>query len=139
MAKKVNIAGKRIKIKPMSAEKGLNAIVEFARVLDKAMPYLGNMADSSRRIRVFSLVRMVAEIEELPDMLFNVVSLSTEISVGVLKEEATVKELLDVMAVVIKINNWNEFWATAYSLRIVDGEGVVQWAVARIQNWAVRN
>lgn len=128
---KIKIANQKLDIKPLKAREGLKAIHEFTKIIMDASPYLALLSERPRVIRAATFAKMVNEVNGFDDFIFNIVSLSTGIDVDVLEKDATLKELLDVFMLTIKINDWDAYWKIAYSLRVTDRESLMAWVYSK--------
>lgn len=135
---RVKIAGQSIRIRPMNAKAGLAAVIQFSSVMNQSIPYLMNLADKQRSIRLLALGGLLKDVEEIPDIIFEIVSLSTGLSRYELEHEATLKELFMAFGVTMKVNDWTKFWSAAYSLQIVNKQTTVAWAMSSLQRLVAR-
>jgi len=129
---KVKLLGRKITIKPMAAEEGLKTVIELSRMLYDAVPNLRLLADRQRSVRLLALFSLLKNTPYLPDTIFHVVNLGTGIPLIQLREEATLKEILAALSVIIRVNNWDDLWVAAASLQIVDEPSMINWLMARI-------
>lgn len=135
---RLKIANQTVHIRPMNAKDGLEAVIHFSSVMDQATPYLVLLAKRSRSVRFMALGRLLKEVDGIPDVIFEVVALSTGLSRYELETEATLKEVFTAFAIILKLNDWSTFWGAAYSLRIVEDHTIVGWAMSSLQRLTAR-
>ncbi|MHA2063867.1 MAG: hypothetical protein ACXABY_05710 [Candidatus Thorarchaeota archaeon] len=138
MGRRVKIANRRLKIEPLPARESLRMVVTFSKFMHDVAPELALMADPSRQVRTATALKIVKEREDLPELLFELVSTVTAIPISELEEEATLSEMLNVISKTIKINDWDVIWTSAMRLRIIDRFQLYDWLWARIPKLRVR-
>lgn len=138
LKKKTKIAGRKILIEPLPAKKSLETVILLSGIIHDIAPYLMVLAEPSRTVRVMTLLRIMKDQEDLPDVLFSLVSIVTDIPIQELETQATLKEILDVLVRTIKVNDWNVIWESALRLRIIDRNTLTAWLMARIPNMRTR-
>lgn len=136
--RKTKIAGRKILIEPLPAKKSLEAVILLSGIIHDIVPHLMVLAEPSRAIRVMTLLRIMKDQEDLPEVLFSLVSIVTDISVQELETQATLEEILDVLVKIIKVNDWNTVWESALYLRIIDRDSLIAWLMARIPDMRTR-
>lgn len=132
MRRKIKIAGKLCIIQPLPARQSLEAVVKLSSFMHDTAPLLSVLADPDRRVRVTALLRIIKEREEIPTLIFELVSMGTGIAVAELEQNATLKEVLTVLFEMIRVNDWDLIWYSAMQLRIIDKNNLTDWLFAHI-------
>ena len=135
---RVRLAGKKLLLEPMPAKQGLECVVELSKIVHELAPYLGTLAHPSRHMRVAALLRMVSEVDELPDVLIDLVAKATGLETAVVAEQATTEELLRALAAISRINRWDMLWRAAYELRVIDEQSLGDWLWMRFERLRTR-
>ena len=138
MGRRIKIAGKKIKLDPLPAKESLRMVIKFSAFIHDTAPELAILADPSRQVRVATLLKIIKEKEELPDLLFELASTASGIPVETLEDDATLHELLVLVSKIIRINDWDKIWTGAMRLRIIDTSNLYDWLWARITSLRVR-
>lgn len=131
--KRIKLAGQKIEIVPFPAREGLEAVIELSRIIHDVAPYLSVLADSSRKVRVFALMKMFKEVDGLPDVILDLVSKATGIDKIDLESKATTQEVLVALTRIIKVNDWDKLWKAALNLELVDSYRFVDWMMLQVR------
>jgi hypothetical protein len=131
MKKQLNISGKTIEFKPLTAKKGLQIVALLADIVDESAPYMALLADSSPTIRSRAMAKMI-KLVNLPEKFVEIVSIVTDLPKEFVEDEMTFAQMVEILKITMKLNNWDEFWMAAYSLRIASKRSVVSALVPKM-------
>lgn len=136
--KRINLAGQKVEIIPMSAKDGLETVIQLAGVLKQAIPYLVLLNERSRRRRMTAMAVMLTEVEGLSDVMFDLVERGTGLERSVVEDDLTAAEFVDALLMILRVNKWDELWRVAYGLRVIERTSILDFAVARLSKLRVR-